>query len=436
MKEERQDSVPAKLLRIESSPMSDLRVCRVCGREVAAGEASCPGCGAALGVPFRGEPLLLLSLVGLVLLFVITGIVSSRYHARQRDLGAQWYAKGTSELAAGHAPEAILDLRNALVYSRDNQTYQLRLAEASVAAGRFSEAEAYLKSLWEEQPANGPVNLELGRLAAREGNVADALRYYHNAGYADWGPGDNGGKSRAARLELYQFLVDQGKKSLAQAELMEMAATLPAEASLHLQMGQLFLGAGEPNRALPEFLEAIKLGASEEAAWAGAGAAAFKTGDYRTARRYLAQARRKNPEDTDVTKQLDLAELVLGNDPFEAGISPAERSERIARAYKQALDRLQACGAKAPAPPVKTTSGETPGHAPASLQPSDLDLLYAQALALKAKVEKKAFAHDADLQSQVMDWVFRAEELAERQCSAPSGFDQALLLIQQNHKGS
>ena len=101
---------------------------------------------------------------------------------------------------------------------------RLHLAQALMAADRGPEARAHLLTLWANQPGNGPVNLELARLAATEGDMTTALRHYHNAieGAWDEAPED---RRRHARLELARFLVDlKHATPQAQAELIAPAA--------------------------------------------------------------------------------------------------------------------------------------------------------------------------------------------------------------------
>ncbi len=87
---------------------------------------------------------------------------------------------------AGNPEAALGDFRAALSYSHDNSQYQLSLARALRDTGRTAEAETYLISLWERTPQEGPVNLALGRLFAREQQFDKAIQYYHNAIYGFW----------------------------------------------------------------------------------------------------------------------------------------------------------------------------------------------------------------------------------------------------------
>ncbi|MBI4166579.1 MAG: tetratricopeptide repeat protein, partial [Acidobacteria bacterium] len=114
---------------------------------------------------------ILLIFLTLIIMFVITGFIVKAYHAKEKALAEEWYLRGEAELKAGRANEAIEDLRTALTYSRDNSLYVLVLAQALGAANRQEEARAYLLSLWEEEPGNETVNLELGRSAVKQGRV-------------------------------------------------------------------------------------------------------------------------------------------------------------------------------------------------------------------------------------------------------------------------
>src|SRR5690242_14540093 len=112
----------------------------------------------------RREPVTLAVLTGLaiVLFAAVTGL-SGLYHRQQESLANRWYSRGVGELAAKRYAGAVVDYRTALLYSRDNFTYQLDLAEALVGEHRANEAYAYLVNLRDRRPENGQVNLELAR---------------------------------------------------------------------------------------------------------------------------------------------------------------------------------------------------------------------------------------------------------------------------------
>ena len=182
-------------------------------------------------------------------------------------------------LKSGHAGAALADFRNALAYSRDNSLYQLRLAQALVATGRVQEARTYLLSLREREPGNGPVNLELARLAVREHDIPEAVQYFHDAVYSEW-DGDPAVQRRAVRLELVKFLLDSDQKAAARAELIGVAGNLPPDAKLQTQVGALLMKAGGYDDALRLFRQALAANPHSAPALAGAGECYFLTGQY------------------------------------------------------------------------------------------------------------------------------------------------------------
>src|SRR5215471_3771815 len=90
----------------------------------------------------------------------------NRFHQWRGSLAEQLYEIGQRELQSGNPAKAIEDFRSALAFQPDNDEYQLSLGHSLEAAGRYDEAESYLLNLWERQPQDGMVNLQLARLAA------------------------------------------------------------------------------------------------------------------------------------------------------------------------------------------------------------------------------------------------------------------------------
>src|ERR1700675_3188579 len=155
----------------------------------------------------RQQPAMLafLAVLGVIFFLAVTGL-SRTYHAQRDALGNRWFSRGVADLNARRYDNAVTEFRAALLYARDNYDYQLNLAEALIGLGRTTEADSYLVNLWDQQPENGVVNLELARIAAQRGLGEQAQRYYHNAIYAVW-PGDQEGKRRDTRLGLIEYLL-------------------------------------------------------------------------------------------------------------------------------------------------------------------------------------------------------------------------------------
>ena len=191
------------------------------------------------------EPVILtvLSVLALTFFLAVTGL-SHVFAAQQESLGARWFTRGVRDLKKQHFQTAVSELRTALLYSRDDYSYQLNLAEALLGEGRRDEASAYLVNLWEREPENGQVNLELAYIAAQKRENEQALRYYHNAIYATW-PGNQEVERRDVRLELVEFLLGINARTQAQSELIALAANLTDDPSrAHARWGSFCSGAG------------------------------------------------------------------------------------------------------------------------------------------------------------------------------------------------
>ncbi|HEV2423549.1 MAG TPA: tetratricopeptide repeat protein [Terriglobia bacterium] len=406
--------------------MNHDQICALCGQPIPPGQPDCPRCRRNLFL--KPDTILSLTLAGLLVLFTITGFAVQAYKARYAALGRQWYQRGAKDLNAGHVDTAIVDFRTALIYARDDENCDLSLAQALSAAGRTEEAKAYLTGLWERDPGNAEVNLELGRLAARAGNTGDALRYYHGAMYDDWPGRDPAEARRQVRLELFQYLIQQGDQAQAEAELIAMAALLPPDPELYTRVGQLFMEVGDYQRASSEFEAALKLDRNAgEATLVGAGKAEFYLGNYEAARRHLERALRESPgaaRRQQVEDMLEQATLVLSADPFASNLSLAERNRRVIQAFQEALQRLASCGVPASAPSGQSGTAPQPEAANNSLA-----ALANQAGALQPQARPDSLLRNPDLATRIMSFVFDVEQASAAGCGAPQPLDRALMLL-------
>jgi tetratricopeptide (TPR) repeat protein len=400
------------------------RRCEQCGQLIPCGEQKCPACGEdgrfLWSIP--RNTLLLFSFLVLIILFLVTSFAVNAYRAKEREVAQEWYVSGERELTAGRPEAALEDFRSALVHSRNDRHIELRLAHTLAAAGHFPEARAYLLNLWEREPGNGTLNLELGRLAAHSGSVPQAVEYYHAAVYGQWDD-DPAEHRRRARLELAEFLLRIGEKAQAQAELIALAADLPGDPALETQVGALLLRAAEYEHAARLFRQALRLRPNYTPALEGAGEASFAMGRYSDARRYLARASRQSALSTQSQSHLEVATLIVESDPLAPRLSGQERALRTLQAFTQSMERLSGCAA---ARGVSMENG---------LQQSDLQKLHALASALRPKVRVPKLARDPDLVEKVTDLVFEIEKATERECGEPQGLDLALLLLSRAQGG-
>ncbi len=372
---------------------------------------------------FAREPVILTLLFGLaVALFVGVAGLSRVYHRQQDSLGNRWFSRGVEDLKQQHFDHAASEFRAALRYSRDNFTYQLNLAQALIGLNRKSEANAYLVNLWEREPENGLVNLQLARIAAQKGRTEQALRYYHNAIYATW-PDDQEVERRNARLELIEYLLRINANAQAQSELIALAANVGDDSALHARVGDLFLQAQDYEHALAEYRQSLKSDRHNAAALAGAGLAAFELGRYPIAQRYLEAAASANSGDPQIADRLKTTELVVKMDPFRRQIPVNERNRIVMEALAAAGERLKSC----------PDAGETKGNHSSGSSGQTLAESWSN---LKPQITERGLRKNPDLVEAAMDLVFEIERKSSKVCGAPSGTDLALLLISKLHEGN
>ena len=364
----------------------------------------------------RQRPVMLALLSMLTLLFFLSVTAASRaYHAQREALGTRWFSRGVANLKAGRFDAAVIEFRSALLYSADDDSYQMNLAEALIGLGRTGQASAYLLNLWDREPENGLVNLELARIATQQGQYEHAVRYYHNAVYATW-QGDEKEQRRNARFELIELLLRTHDQAQAQAELIALAENAGEDPVLQERIGNLFLRAQDYEHALAAYRLALHSDRRNPGAMAAAGEAAFVLGQYSVAQRYLQAAVGADPNDSQSKERLQTAEMVLHMDPFRQQISSSDRNRAVMRAFATAGQRLKDC-------PVPVAPGSGP-----SLSDS-----WAQ---MKPQIFQAALRRNPDLSDAAMDLVFRIERRTNDQCGTPSGQDLALLLIAKLHEGS
>jgi len=371
----------------------------------------------------RQEPVILALLSGLaVIFFVAVTALSHLYQAQQEFLGNRWFMRGTTDLKQRHFDAAVMEFRSALLYSRDSYAYQLNLAESLIGLKRTGEAYAYFINLWDREPENGLVNLELARIAAQKSETEPALRYYHNAIYATW-PGDEQVQRRETRLELIGYLLNINAKAHAQAELIALAANLEDDPSQQARVGDLFVQTQDYEHALAEYRLSLKAQPHDPAALAGAGLAAFQLGRYNIAERYLQAAMSANPNDAQSAARLKTTALIMQMDPFQRQISVAQRDRIVLEAFAAAGQRLESCSA----------AGAAKGPATIPVAQPALSEEWAK---MKPQITEPGLRRDPDLVNTAMELVFSIERQTSNACGAASETDAALLLIAKLHESN
>lgn len=360
----------------------------------------------------RRQPVTLTLLTGLMVVFFLAVSTLARIHDAQREsLAERWAQRGIDNLNAQQFKPAVADFHTALLYSRDNAAYQLSLAQALMGLKHYDEAQVYLVNLWEREPDNGMVSLELARIAVAKNETEQALRYYHNAIYGTWPSNPDVGR-RKTRLELISYLMRIDARPQAVAELIDLGATVGDNAAEQEQLGDMFAQVGDYVRALAAFRTSLSLKRHNPAALAGAGAAAFKLGQYVEAEHYLEEALAANPGDAETQQLLKMTEYVLHWDPYRQGLSQVQQNHIVMAAFAAAGARLKSCN---------------PPDAP--------EQEYEQQWAkLKPQMTERALEQTPGLVNTAMKLAFEIEKESASTCGAQTETDQALLLVASLHE--
>ena len=398
--------------------MTDSPHCSECGRSLTAGRClRCDGrrlLGVVYGEFVQREIFVLVVLIGVTIAaFVVTRNVAAGNDELRRQQAVLWFEAGQEALQRGSVEPAVMTLRRAVLRDPENREYRLALASALATSGLDDEAKRVLLILREAEPEDPETNVQFARIEARGADADSARRYYESAIAGLWRPED-AEERRTVRLELIDFLVARQERERALSQLLALDANLPADKDVQVQVGRLFLSAGDPRQALDRFVSALDVDPEDGPALAGAGESAFELADYVEARRYLSAA----PEDDEGAAALrEVTELVLASDPLEPRLSVRARSERLLLAFERASASLAICLAD-----------------PSVAGRDSLEMLQVEAVDFDAAVAEQRPGDLRDLVDEGVDLVYRIERSIELRCRTPiTPLDRALLLIGRRH---
>jgi Flp pilus assembly protein TadD len=398
------------------------------------------------------------------LLAVLTNYLYQSYASHQVSLAARWLQRGDQALRDNKPQAAIDALSSALAYAPNDRSTAIKLAEALASAGRVQEATVYFNALLESQQGSGVINLQLARLAARQGNESQAIEDFQKAIYGNW-EGDGYVRRREVRFELINYLIAHHRLDQARSELLVASGNAPVDdIGVQLKIARSMEQAQDPSDAFHLYRTILHHHPSLREALDGAGRTAFRLGRYLEAKHYLARALELPATEADKVEsavaalrqsrdQLSEASRILALYP-SSRLNPHERDARILTARKLAMSRLTTCvNAKAAAP-------ATPSAAPApkvssnplqslasrfSRQPSNpagnqaaapppvdpLQGLVERWQKLPSKVTLAELAKDPELAETQIQLVYETELVTQQVCGAPTGDDALLLKIAQ-----
>src|SRR6202051_2594369 len=303
------------------------------------------------------------------LLAILTNYLYQSYASHPVSLAARWLQRGDQALRDNKPQAAVDALSSALAYAPNDRSTAIKLAEALASAGRVQEATVYFNALLESQQGSGVINLQLARLAARQGNESQAIEDFQKAIYGNW-EGDGYVRRREVRFELINYLIANHRLDQARSELLVASGNAPADdISVQLEIARNMEQAQDPSDAFHVYRTILHHHPSLREALDGAGRTASNLGRYLEAKRYLARALELPATEADADEsavaalqqsrdQLSEASRILALYP-SSRLNPHERDARILTARKLAMARLTTCvNAKAAAP-------ATPSAAPA-----------------------------------------------------------------------
>src|SRR4051812_46374701 len=117
----------------------------------------------------RTFALLFLAIAGL---FALDTFLAKLEQSDSRAEARRLFQEGERLARAGRHADAIARLRGALSIERDDRDYQLALAEALLAAGRFKDAATTANDLLQHDSTSGAANLTMARVQVKLGNMA------------------------------------------------------------------------------------------------------------------------------------------------------------------------------------------------------------------------------------------------------------------------
>lgn len=353
-----------------------------------------------------------------VVIFLLTLLLYRSFRNHQQVLGERWKARGEAALRSGDPKQAIDALRSALAYVPSRST-EIELATALAQAGRTVEATAYFNTLLESAPGDGVINLELARLAAKQGNERLAIQRFQAALDGTW-EGNGYDRRREVRLELVNYYISRQEYTSARTQLLIAASNAPEDPAIQVRIAGMLEKAQDPTDALSIYRAVSARRDAPLAAFEGAGRTAFHLGMYRVANSYMSRAL-SSPAANKLPPAQKAADQYVANTSshilllFPALDLPSRsRAERILYLRKIARDRLSAC------------STSNPSQAP------QLASIVGRWDQLPSQLRLRTLEQQPDLENTVLQLAYDTETATAQVCGAPTGDDALLLRIARN----
>jgi tetratricopeptide (TPR) repeat protein len=272
----------------------------------------------------------------LALLFTSASLLAS-YHRDVLDQRTQQHlARGDALTTGEDLQAAAREYRAALALDRGNDRAARSLALTLHALGRLQESESYLRDLLRRAPTDGTLNRELARIEAATSRHTEARASYQRAVYGEW-PDQDGASRIETRFELVDYLARTGSRDEVLAELLRLAAELPAgHTAASRRTADLLLAHGAPALAADALRSALRTAPSDPDLLAHLADIEMSAGEFAAARIELRRALSLAPKRSDLADRLNVVERVIAIDPTLPGLTLVTRTRR-ARALLRAV---------------------------------------------------------------------------------------------------
>lgn len=379
-----------------------------------------------------GAVFLILSAVTIAL-FGVTWFLFQSFEEHRHDLGRTWSGRGQLALQQDRPKDAVNALRIALSYAPNDWADQLTLAQALAAAGHTEEARSYFLNLRDQRPGDGFLNLQLARLARKQGDAQQSVNFYRAAIFGNW-EGDGILRRRQTRIELARYLAQNGDQVGAKAELMIAVGNAGEDLVTDQMFADQLVQIGDPADALALYERALQKEPHDASLLARAGRAAYAVGSLNSAMTYLNDAVERSAhgalpeaEKAELSGMAQMAHRTMQLD-LSRNLPAVERAQHTLAATQIAQARLTACAVQVSgtAPSTSTPGAPTAQLAKAPL-PAQLMDLKAQWSGLSRQLNLHTIERDSVLQDQLVQLVANTETQTANFCGKPTG-DNALLL--------
>jgi CIC family chloride channel protein len=277
-----------------------------------------------------------------VAVLILIGLVSRTYQNERIQRAATAYQAGMALVTQGSTDEAIERFRTALSTTPNNKEYRLALGSALVQGEHFEEASLYLNGILKSDPDNGPANLEMARVNAKQGALPQTSASYHKAIFGVWPKGGERERQEAV-LELADYLFAHGAQAEAALELVGLARQSQTPLGLKERAAAKLLTFHEPAQAQAIFQEIVAANPHDGNAWSGLGEAQFALADYPSAEVSLKNGATWGSTGQNAAAHLKTTQEILSMDPSMRGLSVSERYHRSVNLLQHMLDLVEMC---------------------------------------------------------------------------------------------